>query len=132
MTDRRKVPTRQFGALLFVVLLGTAIWLSYSKAAPSMVLGVSLTGLFFLALSIIKPGALYWPTRAWLRMGTLVSGPLNFLIFALFYFCIISPLSIVFTFFGRDAMNIRNQNSSSNWVLVEDEQYKNEYFKRQY
>lgn len=132
MIDRRKVPARQFGILLFLVLLGTAIWLTYTKAATSSVLLVFVASLCFLAISIIKPGVLYWPTRAWLGMGSLVSGPLNLIIFAFFYFCIIFPLSVAFIILGRDAMNIRARNPSSNWISVEDEYCQNEYFKRQY
>ena len=88
MIDRRKVPARQFGILLFLVLLGTAIWLTYTKAATLSVLLIFVASLCFLAISIIQPGLLYWPTRAWLRMGSLVSGPLNLIIFGFFIFAL--------------------------------------------
>lgn len=91
---------RKFGFTvggIFVLLFGTLIpWIKlHTIASWAWIVGGTL-----LALALLKPQALYWPHRFWMRVGEILGWVNVRLILGVLFFAVFAPLGLLKRFFS--------------------------------
>lgn len=120
---------RQFAAGWLVCFLGLAFKFGLMKHshAGEILAWISLAGI----LGLMAPRVLHWPfvvmTIAAFPIGWVVTQ----LVLALMFYCVLSPLAMVFRWRRRDMLQLRQHERNTLWV-ARDEQPPPEKYLKQY
>ena len=87
---------------------------------------LSLAGI----LGLLAPGALRWP----FVIMTIAAFPIGWVmtqfVLALLFYCVLSPLGLVFRWRGRDALQLRQHNRATFWVTRNEQPTPEKYLKQ--
>lgn len=109
---------RSFGLILAGIAGAIALWPTLDGQAPAGSWLMAAAGLAVLALAV--PIVLKPLLKAWLAVGH-VLGTLNtWLLLALAFFLLITPLALVFRMIGRDTLKLRAEPAPSYWTSREE------------
>jgi len=119
---------RQFSAawlLCFLVLAFRFGLLRHSTAGSSLCI-ISLAGI----IGLLAPRALYWPfvilTIAAFPIGWIVTQ----LLLALMFYCVLSPLALVFRWRRRDTLQLRQRKRPTFWITRNEPSPPENYLKQ--
>jgi len=108
---------RQFAAAWLICFLLLAFrfgLLRHSSAGLSLCI-VSLAGV----IGLTAPRALYWPFVVLTLAAFPIGWAVTQLALALMFYCVLSPLAVVFRWRGRDTLQLRRRDHASFWVVRE-------------
>ena len=102
---------RSFG-LMISIILTLLCTIYYSKLSyHSMIILLSLA-IIFIAISIICPNILNWPSNKWLQFSLCINKITNPLVLGAIFFLIITPISIILRIFNKDPLRLKTKDKS--------------------
>jgi len=120
---------RQFAIALSIILAIIALWPLISSEAPRW-------GLLFITTVVILAAAcmprVFSPIlKVWLPLGHLLGILNTWLLLALIFFLLITPMALLFRLLHRDALKLRHGTSGDYWVTRHDtitpQSFRNQY-----
>ena len=107
---------RQFGVglLVFAAVLG-ALLLRRGRPAGNWVLGI---GAALGLLTLAAPAAGRWVYKAWMSVAFVMGTAMSWLLLALLYYGVLTPLAVVFRLLGRDELRLRQAKGDSYWTPI--------------
>lgn len=120
---------KQFALLLAAVMCGVALWpLLFGGGVVWL---WSVAALLPLALAWRAPSLLTPLARGWLWLGHQLGRMNSWVILALLFFLLITPVALLFRLVGRDALRLRQAKQPSYW-LRQERRWSPERFKDQF
>ena len=120
---------RQFAIALTIILAIIALWPLIGSEAPRW-------SLLFIATIVIIAAAgmprLFSPIlKVWLPLGHLLGILNTWLLLALIFFLLITPMALLFRLLHRDALKLRRGSSGEYWVMrnetITPQSFRNQY-----
>lgn len=113
-----KKDLRQFGVTMLVAssLFSVILYWQKHQAAALTVISIGLI-LFLSGLSGTKLGK--WFYTGWMALAFVMGNVMSHLILALFYFLILTPISLIFKVIGRDILCLKRQKVASYWAKID-------------
>lgn len=106
---------RAFGltfAAVFAVI-GVFRWWSGGASSPYW-LGAAAV---FLLLALFAPAALYWPNRAWLRLGLVLYRIVNPVVMGVLFYGVVTPMALFVRLRGKRPLQLRMESeTASYWI----------------
>ena len=115
-----KKTLREFGFLIgftFPILIG---WLIPSIGGHSFRVWTLWVSFPALIVAIIKPLLLFYPYKAWMKIGNILGWLNSHLILGLVFICVLIPISIVMKIIGYDPLRIKKSDQKSYREIKED------------
>ena len=104
---------REFGFLIsfvFPILIGWILPAFGGHSFRFWTLWISLPALI---LSLIRPGLLFFPYKAWMKLGHILGWINSRIILGLVFLIVLQPIAILMKFFGHDPLRIKKSNQKS-------------------
>ena len=98
---------REFGFLIgfaFPFLIGWILPLIGGHSFRTWTLCISIPSII---LAIIKPGLLFYPYRAWMKLGLILGWLNSRIILGLVFLIVLQPTALVMRIFGYDPLKIK-------------------------
>tara|TARA_B100000212_G_scaffold10434_1_gene7662 strand:- start:1668 stop:2060 length:393 start_codon:yes stop_codon:yes gene_type:complete len=108
-----KKQLREFGFLIglgFPILIGFIIPAFGGHAFRAWTLFVGLPSFI---LGILKPSLLFYPYKAWMKLGLALGWINSRIILGLVYFIVLLPISLIMKIFGYDPLRKKKSNKQS-------------------
>ena len=108
-----KKQLREFGFLIglgFPILIGFIIPAFGGHAFRAWTLFVGLPSFI---LGILKPSLLFYPYKAWMKLGLALGWINSRIILGLIYFIVLLPISLIMKIFGYDPLRKKKSNKLS-------------------
>lgn len=105
---------RQFAAGWLVCFLALAFRFGLMHHSPIGVrlAVVSVAGI----IGLLFPGVLRWPFVVLTVAAFPIGWVMTQLVLALMFYCVLTPVALVFRWRGRDALQLRKREQSTRWV----------------
>jgi hypothetical protein len=120
---------KQFGLVLAVILTITALWPLSNGNTPLW--GILLIAAISVLISLLVPPLLSPILKVWLPLGHQLGRINTFILLALVYLLLITPVALLFRLLHRDLLKRRRTAAQSDWV-IRDEPLTPQSFKKQY
>lgn len=106
---------RTFGLFVGMVLLVVGSWpLVVDRPARPVVIAV---GLVLFSFGLLFPRILHWPKFVWLSITHQIGRVVNFVLTAVMFYGVVTPVALYFKLIGRDVLRRRlDKNAASYWV----------------
>src|ERR1041384_125597 len=119
---------RQFAAAWLVCFLALALkWgLLRHSTVGWLLAAVSPLGV----VGLIAPRVLRWPFIVLTVVAFPIGWVMTQLVLALMFFCVLTPLALVFRWRGRDALQLRKREQSTFWVTRNEQPSAEKYLKQ--
>ncbi len=113
---KHKNQNRSFGLLFFIVFLALALWPLTKKGEINIYL-ISIA-LIFLVLGLLNSKILSPLNKAWIKFGEILGRVIAPIVMAIVYFLILTPISLIVRFFGKDLIGVKFSNDikKSYWI----------------
>ena len=112
---KSKKNNKGFGLLFFVVFLVIGLW-PLLNGDPTRVYFFPFA-LLFLILGLINSTILTPLNKAWIKFGELLGRIIAPIVMGVIYFIILTPLSFLVRFFGKDLLNLKFSNKvKTYWI----------------
>ena len=112
---KSKKNNKGFGLLFFVVFLLIGLW-PLLKGNPPRVYFFPFA-FIFLILGLINSTLLSPLNKAWIKFGELLGRIIAPIVMGVIYFIILTPLSFLVRFFGKDLLNLKFSNKvKTYWI----------------
>ena len=112
---KSKKNNKGFGLLFFVVFLLIGLW-PLLKGDPPRVYFFPFA-FIFLILGLINSTLLSPLNKAWIKFGELLGRIIAPIVMGVIYFIILTPLSFLVRFFGKDLLNLKFSNKvNTYWI----------------
>ena len=113
---KHKNQNRSFGLLFFIVFLALALWPLTKKGEINIYL-ISIA-LIFLVLGLLNSKILSPLNKAWIKFGEILGRVIAPIVMAIVYFLILTPISLIVRFFGKDLIGLKFSNDikKSYWI----------------
>jgi len=121
----------EFGVLIgaiLIVLADIGLWRGRGFFVYPLVLGLALV-----VLGLAMPQALKRPQRLWMQFALILGFVMNRVIMTLFFYAVLTPLSLTLRIMGKDILDERIDKSRvSYWNTREDGKRDKAYYENQY
>jgi saxitoxin biosynthesis operon SxtJ-like protein len=119
---------RQFAAGWLVCLMALAFrfGLLHHTTTGFWLVGISLVGI----IGLIVPRALYWPFVILTTAAFPIGWVMTLLALALMFYCVLTPLALIFRWRGRDALQLRKHERSTLWTARPEQTPPEKYLKQ--
>ena len=110
-----KSNNKGFGLLFFVVFLVIGLWPLLNGDPPRVYFFPF--AFLFLILGLINSTILTPLNKAWIKFGELLGRIIAPIVMGVIYFIILTPLSFLVRFFGKDLLNLKFSNKvNTYWI----------------
>ena len=107
---------RSFGSTFVVVFSIVALWQAWVGNRNAATVFGSL-GLLTFVVTLVRPGLLNPPNRAWTKFGVLLHAIVNPVVLGVMYYLVITPFGVAMRLCGRDALKRRlDHTAKSYWI----------------
>jgi hypothetical protein len=108
---------RQFAGLFLVVFVGWALWRTWNgqPATWTMV----LAGLGIVVAGLVWPPSVRWIYTGWMIAVFPIGWTISWLVLALLFYGVFTPVSLIFKLKRRDALGLRRREAQSFWTAKE-------------
>ena len=120
---------KQVALVLAAILIMVAVWPLFSGA--DLAWPWLAAALLLLLLAWWRPALLTPLAHGWLWLGHWLGTLNSYMLLALLFFLVITPVALLFRWRGRDLFHLKRQNRHSYW-LAEGRQWSPERFKDQF
>ena len=111
----KKSSNRSFGILFFLVFLGFGLWPLTKEMSPNIYL--IIISVIFLILGLLNSKLLSPLNNLWIKFGEILGKVIAPIVMAVVYFLILTPISLLVRFFGKDLIEMKfNNNVKSYWI----------------
>jgi hypothetical protein len=114
--SNEKLPSnRKFGILFFIIFLGLYVYTYSSQLIlPSFIFSALalITGI----VTYFKPSLLKPFNKGWMYFGFTLNKIISPIIISFIFYFLITPISLIGFFFGRDELRIKDVNKNSYWI----------------
>ena len=116
MQTKIKLPTnRNFGIVFSIVFLIISLWPLLSQN-EIRIWSLTISGIFFI-LGIFNSKLLLPLNKIWFKFGMLLGNFIAPIVMGVIYFIILTPLSFLVRFFGKDLLNLKFSNKvKTYWI----------------
>jgi len=112
---KSKKNNKGFGLLFFVVFLVIGLWPLLNGDPPRVYFFPF--AFLFLILGLINSTILTPLNKAWIKFGELLGHIIAPIVMGVIYFIILTPLSFLVRFFGKDLLNLKFSNKvNTYWI----------------
>jgi hypothetical protein len=111
---------RKFGIFFGFIFLGLSIFLALDYSFFG--LGTLTLSVSFFLVSFVYPKLLRPLNKGWAMLGLILGMVVNPVIMGALFFLLVTPISLWCKFFGRDELSLRDNESSTWWHSVQEEQ----------
>ena len=132
MNNKIELPTnKKFGLVFFIffVILSTYFFINDNLIILPLIL--ICLAIIFLTLAILNSSLLSPFNLLWFKFGLLLGKIVNPLIMGIFFFILITPISLITKLFGRDELRIKRKSVTTYWInkdtAQESTSFKNQY-----
>lgn len=122
---------QRFGFVAGAGLVALAIlagWRGFGAAA----LGLAGTGMLLALLGLVAPQSLRGPRRAWLRLGGTLGAVSTYLVLAVVFFGLVTPMGIAMRLAGYDPLRRRGRGPATYWVPYPARQRDPRHYEKMY
>jgi hypothetical protein len=122
---------RKFGLLVggVAMLIGLVLLLRHKANYPYLF----WPGAILIAFGAVWPRALKYPYIAWMTMAFALGFIMSHVILTLFFFLLVTPISLVARLAGKDFLNRRRDlHATTYWILREEKAKTPESYEQQY
>lgn len=110
---------RRFGLSVGVILSIVALWPLWRSGSIRPIPGTIAVTL--LALALLRPAWLHWPMVGWVWLTGKAALTINWVVLAVAFYVVITPLALLFKITGRDPMRRRfDKAAKTYWIPRED------------
>jgi hypothetical protein len=119
---------RQFAAGWVVCFMALAFRFGLLHHAPAgfWLAAVSLVGI----IGLIFPRALHWPFVILSTVAFPIGWVVTLLALAVMFYCVVTPLALVFRWRGRDALQLRKRERATVWTERNEQTPPEKYLKQ--
>jgi hypothetical protein len=123
---------KRFGVIL-PILLGAIAAYSWWRGRTELAEGLIGIGAIALSLRFALPGAWLAFFRLWMRLALLMSAIMSRVILTLFFFLVLTPLSLVLRILGKTPLDLRFKDGrASYWVDKPPGEYTIDRYSKQF
>lgn len=127
------IPSNRSFGILFSFIFGLLLAYRFSTDAGFKECLFYLTVTICLLLAtFVKPNLLRPFNVTWFILGQILGRLTSPIIWAIFFYFLITPIAVVTKIFGRDELRIKNQKLGSYWIIRDSKLYNNDSFKNQF
>jgi len=104
---------REFGFLIsfiFPILIGWILPALGGHAFRFWTLWISLPALI---LALFRPGLLFYPYKAWMKLGYILGWINSRIILGMVFFIVLQPIALLMKVFGHDPLRLKKSNQKS-------------------
>jgi len=113
------ISDRTFGLFLGTIAGGVSLWPILSS--QPLRTGWMVVSSVLLLAGILAPAFLHWPKVAWMTVTHKIAGVVSYLLLAILFFLVFTPVAIFFRLIGRDALKLSvKEGASSYWTARSD------------
>ena len=106
---------RSFGILFFIVFLILSLW--PLKSGNNLNLYFLITSGIFLILGALNSKLLSPLNKAWIKFGEILGLIIAPIVMVLVYFVILTPVSLIVRFFGKDLLGLKFKNENETYWI---------------
>ena len=118
MKIKNTVSNKNFGLTFFIVFLIISFWpLIHNEQIRIWSLVIAF---IFLILGMLNSKILTPLNTVWFKFGLFLGKIVSPIVMGIFFFLIVTPISIVMKIFGKDLLNLKYNNQKSYWVEKND------------
>ena len=107
---------RQFAGLLLLVFVGLAAWRVWNDRADGWAAVLAIVGVTVGVCGLVRPSAVRWIYTGWMVAAFPIGWTISWLVLALLFYGVFTPVALAFRLRGRDALRLRRQNERSYWT----------------
>ena len=112
---RQSTQNRSFGILFFIVFLVLSFWPLTKNGTLNIYF--LLIGLVFLVLGLLNSRILSPLNKVWIKLGEILGKIIAPLVMAVVYFIILTPISLLVRFFGKDLIGLKfKKDINTYWI----------------
>ena len=105
---------RSFGVVFFVIFLIISIYPLINN--DSIRVWSLIISIFFLIFGLKNSIILTPFNKLWFKFGLFIGSFLAPIVMAVVFFLIITPISLIMKFFGKDVLNLKKNKLKSYWI----------------
>jgi len=108
-----KKQLKEFGLVIglgFPILIGWIIPIIYNHNFRSWTI---IVGLIFCLFGILKPKFLFYPYKAWMKLGNILGWINSKLILGIIFIFVLEPISLIMKITGYDPLRLKKSNKIS-------------------
>ena len=113
-TDIKISSNRSFGIVFFIFFLIVSIY-PLIKGGEIRIWSL-IIALIFLILGIINSNLLTPLNKIWFKLGILLGNFISPIIMGIVFFMVVTPVSLILKLFGKDILNLKQNNKKSYWI----------------
>jgi len=133
LSPTQKLPSeRRFGLVIAAALTVVAIRGMTKHWSSATYLAYFITGIVFGLLALIVPRVLAPLNRAWSYLGKAMGKVVSPIVLAIMFFGILTPVSVVTRWFGRDTLRLKRGTVRSYWIDRDSPDLPPDSFKNQF
>ncbi len=107
---------RDFGLFFSALFMLLSAYSTYRSAGIAQIAGFLILGLIIGFIAVVAPVFLNPFSKAWMKLGEIMGKISSPLVLGVIYFVLITPISLLFQIFGRDALRLKKENVNSYWI----------------
>lgn len=123
---------RKFGLFFAFVFTAICLYTGYKYGIGIVCIIAAILAAAFLFFALLKPDALRPLNKSWTYIGLLLGLIISPIVLGLIYFMIFTPVAAVLRLKGRDELRLKNNGSSSHWIVRDPRGPAPESFQDQY
>ena len=127
-----KLPSdKVFGHFFSFIFIISGLYLYFLEKSQ---IGFIFFALFFLFLiiSFLQPQLLRPLNKIWMKLGLMLGMIVSPIVLGIMYFGLFTPLSFITKIFGRDELNLKDNNQKTYWIATDERSQEAYYFEKQF
>jgi hypothetical protein len=131
MTKTQLPSNKKFGVFFSIVFILASTY-AYWKFKSDLAFFVLIPSAFFALAAFLAPKILNPLNRLWFSLGLLFGKIISPIVLGIIFFVLITPISLLTRFFGRDELKMKKRSVESYWVDRPSPGPSSDTFKNQY
>ena len=131
MTSTQLPSNKKFGVFFSIVIILVATY-AYWKFNSDLAIFALIPIAFFAVAAFLAPQILSPLNRLWFNLGLLLGRIISPIVLGIIFFVLITPISLLTRFFGRDELKMKKRSVESYWVNRSPPGPPSDSFKNQY
>lgn len=122
---------KRFGFFFALIFFAGSLYFFY-KNEQTTGLALSLFGLIFIVVSILKDSLLLPLNKLWMHFGKFLGMIVSPIVLAILFFFIFTPIAIGMRIFNRDELRLKSLNAQSFWKTRDQDDLSPGSFRQQF